>query len=281
MQRENLPSNLSSTNSLPDKPANIKAVFFDIDGTLVSFKTHGIPGSAVTAIRKLQQKGIKVIVATGRSIHATQAIQHLQFDGFITFNGSYCADKDKNILFRKTIDPNNIQGLLNYTANHSLNFILMYENRIAVNEITPVINEMHSKLNLPVPPLLDRQQADSSNVLQANIFISPEEEAAFMKTVMPDCLAARWTPLFADVNPAGISKKIGVEIFCNYFGIDVTETMSFGDGGNDIAMLQYTGIGVAMGNAGEKVKAVADYVTTDPDQDGILKALEYFGVLSA
>lgn len=280
MQDENRTSRTPVSNNLMDKQTDIKAVFFDVDGTLISFKTHEIPHSAISAIRKLQQKGIKVIVATGRSMDAVKPIRHLHFDGFVTFNGSYCADKDGNILFRKTIDPKSIHRLLDYSENHPLNFVLMYEDRILANEISPLIDKIQANLNLPVPPLLDPKQVDASSVLQANIFIRPEEEPEFMQTIMPDCTAARWTPLFADVNPGGISKKVGVEVFCRHFGIDAAETMSFGDGGNDMAMLQYTGIGVAMGNAGPEVKAVADYVTTDSEQDGISKALEHFGILS-
>ena len=65
----------------------------------------------------------------------------------------------------------------------------------------------------------------------------------------------------------------------DYFGMDVSETMSFGDGGNDIPMLQYAHIGVAMGNATDNVKEIADYVTTSVDEDGIANALKHFGVI--
>lgn len=272
-------NSISPTSLISTIQNQIKAVFFDIDGTLVSFKTHSIPDSTTAAIKRLKEKGIKVIVATGRSINALNHITHLDFDGFITFNGSCCVDKDGKRLFLKTINPESIRGLLEYTATHPLNFVLMYENSIAVKEVTPEIVSMQAKLNLPVPPLVDRTTTDISNVLQANIFLGPEEEPEFMRTIMPDCVATRWTPLFADVNPGSISKKVGVDIFCRHFGIDISATMSFGDGGNDIEMLQHTAIGVAMGSAGANVRAVADYVTTDPEEDGILKALEHFGVL--
>jgi hydroxymethylpyrimidine pyrophosphatase-like HAD family hydrolase len=97
---------------------------------------------------------------------------------------------------------------------------------------------------------------------------------------MPNSVATRWTPLFADVNAIGLSKLTGVEIFCKVFGIEIANTMSFGDGGNDIAMIKGTGIGVAMGNANAEVKEIADYVTDDVDNDGIWKALEHFDVLT-
>ena len=70
-----------------------------------------------------------------------------------------------------------------------------------------------------------------------------------------------------------------VDKIIEYFGISLNETMAFGDGGNDISMLQHAGLGVAMGNAKEEVKQKADYVTTSVDEDGIANALKHFGII--
>lgn len=257
----------------------IKAVFFDIDGTLVSFKTHEVPASTQEAIRLLQQKGIKVIVSTGRSINSIDHIKYLNFDGFITFNGGYCASREEDVLFRQAIDPKDIQSLVDYSKANPVSFSLMFERSVSINDVTPEIAGMYAHLNLPVPPLLDIQKLDTAAVLQTNIFIGPEDEPAFMEKVMPNSVASRWTRLFADINPKGQSKQLGVNIFCKHFGIDISETMAFGDGGNDITMLKHVAIGVAMGNANPEVIAIADYVTTDVDSDGIWNALKHFDIL--
>lgn len=258
--------------------SSIKAAFFDIDGTLVSFKTKSIPQSTVRAIEYLRNKGIKVIVSTGRSITTINHIKHLSFDGFICFNGGYCATHDGEILYRQTIHPEDIQRLLHYSSQHSLSYALMYEHGACISAAAPDILELHEHINLPLPPLVDMDNLDVTNVLQGNVFLSPEAEDTFMQQVMPNCVASRWTALFADVNPKGLSKQTGVEFFCGHFGIDIAETISFGDGGNDITMLKSTGIGVAMGNANPEVKEIADYVTDDVDNDGVWKALEYFNI---
>lgn len=257
----------------------IKAVFFDIDGTLISFKTNKIPESTQNSIKKIREKGIKVIVATGRSINTLAHISHIEFDGFITFNGGYCATTDGEILSKQIINPNDIQNLVNYAENFPLSFSLMYEDKVEINDATPEVVGMYAHVNLPVPPIHDKENIDIHHVLQANIFLGPEAEKEFMQTVMPNSTASRWTPLFADVNPGGVSKQIGVETFCQHFGIDVSETMAFGDGGNDITMLKLTKIGIAMGNANDNVKEMADYITEDVDNDGIEKALIHFGLL--
>lgn len=260
-------------------PTKIKAVFFDVDGTLISFKTNKIPESTIEAIKKLREKGIKVIVATGRSINSLDHIKHITFDGFITFNGGYCVTADGKLMFKQAIDSADIQKLVNYSQDFPLSFSLMYEDKVEINDATPEVVGIYSHVNLPVPPVLDRENVDIKNVLQANIFLGPDKEKSFMENVMPNSTSSRWTPLFADVNPGGISKQNGVENFCNHFGIDVSETMSFGDGGNDITMLKFTKIGVAMGNANDNLKEIADFVTEEVDNHGIELALNHFGIL--
>jgi Cof subfamily protein (haloacid dehalogenase superfamily) len=258
---------------------SIKAIFFDIDGTLLSFKTHQVAASTEKAIAQLQAKGIKVILSTGRSINSIDHIKYLNFDGFITFNGGYCVAQEGDVLHKQCIDARDIQAILNYCKDNALSFSFMSEKNISIHDVTPEIAGMYAHLNLPVPPVVDFDNVDVESVLQTNIFLGPEQESAFMTAVMPNSVASRWTPLFADVNPKGQSKKVGIDIFCKHFGIDLSETMAFGDGGNDIEMLRHVQIGVAMGNANPEVKAIADYITDDVDSDGIWNALKHFGVL--
>ena len=155
----------------------------------------------------------------------------------------------------------------------------MSEKEITIHDVTPEIAGMYAHLNLPVPKLVNMENVDTSSILQTNIFLGPTEEKAFMETVMPNSLASRWTPLFADVNPKGLSKKVGIDIFCKHFGIGIENTMAFGDGGNDISMLKHVNIGVAMGNANPEVKEIANYTTDEVDENGIWNALKYFEVI--
>ncbi|WP_312822816.1 Cof-type HAD-IIB family hydrolase [Epilithonimonas sp.] len=257
----------------------IKAVFFDIDGTLFSLKNKTIPESTKKAINSLRQQGIKVIVATGRSINDLSHVKDIQFDGFMTFNGGYCMTVDGHLMFKQALHHEDIQSLITYSASSGVSFSLMYEDKVQISHASPKVKELYNHVNIPVPPLYEEANSDIHNVLQVNVFIEPEDEISFMQNIMPNSLSSRWTPLFADVNPAGISKKRGVELFCEHFKINVSETMAFGDGGNDISMLKYVKIGIAMGNANDNVKESADYVTFDVDQDGIQSALKHFGLL--
>ena len=96
---------------------------------------------------------------------------------------------------------------------------------------------------------------------------------------MPKCRAVRWNKLFVDVIPSDGGKGVGIKKMIDYLGISQEETMAFGDGGNDIEMLEFVKIGVAMGNAGDNVKKSADYVTENVDDEGIYKALKKFEII--
>lgn len=261
------------------KNPKIKAVFFDIDGTIFSLKTKSIPESTRIAIKTLREKGIKVIVATGRSVNDLNHIKHIEFDGFLTFNGGYCMTVDGQVMFRHVINSDDIKNLIDYSERSDVSFSLMYEDSVRISHESPQVLELYSHVDIPVPPLYHKENLDIENVLQVNVFIDPENEDSFMREIMPNSLSSRWTPLFADVNRGGVSKQRGVEYFCDYFNIDVAETMAFGDGGNDISMLKFVNIGVAMGNAGDNVKKVADFITYDVDDHGIETALIHFGLL--
>ena len=222
----------------------IKAVFFDIDGTLVSFKTHRVPESTVKAIAALRDRGVRVFVASGRHLLSINNLGDLQFDGYITLNGGYCMVGER-VVYKHSIPPEDISSVVRYMEE---------------------------------PPCVSLREAAKGEIFQLVAFFTREQEGAIM-SVMPCSEATRWNPLFTDVIPRGSSKQVGVDKIIEYFGIPLEETMAFGDGGNDIPMLRHVGIGVAMGNAENDVKQVADYVTASVDEDGIEKALRHFGVI--
>ena len=106
-----------------------------------------------------------------------------------------------------------------------------------------------------------------------------EQEAKDFLKDLPDCKISQWNPCAYDVIPKQGGKTAGIESVLKHYGIKQEEIMAFGDAENDIEMLQYAKIGVAMGNADDEVKEAADYVTDTVDSDGIYKALKYYEVL--
>ena len=113
---------------------------------------------------------------------------------------------------------------------------------------------------------------------QMSPYISRDQEAELL-SLLPNTRGVRWHPDFVDLIPADGGKDRGIQRFLDHYGWSKEQTISFGDGGNDVDMLRFTGIGVAMGNATEEPKDVADYVTDDVDHDGIWNALKHFDII--
>ena len=130
----------------------------------------------------------------------------------------------------------------------------------------------YHKFDVPVDDVI------SQGILQITPFLTEEEESSVLPN-LPGCTSARWYPAFCDITSAAADKANGIRAIAQYMGLDISETMAFGDGGNDMSMLSAAGVGVAMGNTLDKVKAEADYVTTSVDDDGIRNALLHFGVI--
>src|SRR5699024_6608962 len=92
----------------------VKAIFFDIDGTLLSFKTNRVPESTVRAFQRLKADGIKLFIATGRPLKDIKNLDPLSFDGFVTMNGAYCVDANHKVLYKGVIPRSDINALFQY-----------------------------------------------------------------------------------------------------------------------------------------------------------------------
>lgn len=259
----------------------IKAIFFDVDGTLLSFNTHTVPQSAIDAIHAVQQKGIKVIIATGRILNLAKSIEGIAFDGYITLNGAHCSTTDGKVIGATPIPRKELEALLDYEENvQHFAFTFMLENDIYINtQDNDRVRLLSEMVEVPIPPVADMHSLLDEEVFQLNLYIDEAVGQEVMREALTGCELSRWHPLFADANLKGINKRVGIEAFLQHYGIDQSETMAFGDGGNDIEMLKFVGTGVAMGNAGNEVKAIADYVTDSVDDNGIANALRHFGVI--
>lgn len=259
----------------------IKAAFFDIDGTLVSFKTHGIPQSTIDAIAKAKANGVKIYISTGRPvaiINNIGAIEHL-IDGYITFNGAYCFVGDEDIAV-KSIPKKDVLTMIEDASKRNYSVIVCGKKDIAIHNYREIFTKIFVE-DLGVTNIDIRKPIDSlleSQILQLTPFFSSESEARIMPD-MPHCVSARWHPDFTDITVKGADKGNALRTMAAHLGYEIGECIAFGDGGNDVSILQSAGIGVAMGNASEEVKAKADYITTSVDEDGIRNALQHFGVI--
>ena len=256
----------------------IKAVFFDVDGTLVSHKSKSVPESAKEALDKLREKGIKVLLCTGRNVPELKNLptQELTFDGYVILNGQIGLDENQNMIFSNPFKKEDVERLTEIFDKKEYPFMLVNTEGHYINFINEQVEIALGNISTPAPRIY---QYEGENIYQATVFLSPEEDEIFAKKLTKGCKLVRWGAHGSDIIVAEGGKANGMKFFGERFGILPEEMMAFGDAQNDIDMIQYAGIGVAMGNGEECVKQVADYVTTSVDDDGVENALKEYGIL--
>ena len=210
----------------------IKAIFFDVDGTLLSHRTGRISPHTRACIRALRAGGTLVFLSTGRHILELRSLPvgEMAFDGYITLNGQLCLDSSQRQLSGTPLPPQAVQALADLFCADGPPLALVEEERIYINRVTDAVRQAQAEISTPVPEV------------------------------------------------AG-GKAAGMRRFLTRFGLSRLECMAFGDAENDLDMLAYAGIGVAMGNASEAVKHAADYVTASVDEKGIEQALRHFRLI--
>ena len=259
----------------------VKAIFFDIDGTLVSFDTHKIPDSTVKALYKLRKQGIKIFIATGRFIGDINNLGDIEFDGYITLNGAHCISSKRQDIFFNSIPKADIEALMRRIKEPDT-FPCSFVTKEGTfgNYIDDKVEALSKLVHLPVPQIIPLDNISEKEIFQVELYVNRQKEQELMRTVFTHCESNRWSDFFADINAKGSNKGLGIEKMIDYYGIKREETMAFGDGGNDIPMLEYANYGIAMGNASENVKKSAGYITDTVDNDGVWNALVHYGILT-
>lgn len=256
----------------------IKAIFFDIDGTLVSFKSHTVPESARRAIARLREQGVKVFIATGRLMKHVGIVNDIEVDGYITVNGGYCITSAGEVIFESAFPRATVERVIDLSEQYGFDLNVMTHEDMYVSSMGERVKKIASMINI-MPTVADvRAIAATQPVVQMCPYISRELEQEIMP-LLPDCVGSRWIETFMDLNVRGVDKSLGIQQVMNYYGLTMAEAMAFGDGGNDLPMVRDAAVGVAMGNACDELKAVADYITSSVDEDGVSRALEHFGLI--
>ena len=255
-----------------------KAIFFDVDGTLVSFRTHRVSPAVTDALRRLREAGIKLFLATGRHPAMLGNVRSFfPFDGYMTLSGQLCTVGDR-VVHSAPMEPRAVEELVSAALDGAFSCLFLEEKDIYLNLVNDLTRRFMGDLNLDMPPVRDPREALNQKLYQAVTFLTRDNEHLLLSRA-PHVKTTRWHPEFLDVIPATGGKDRGMDAILEYLGIPLEQSMAFGDGENDLAMLRHAGIGVAMGTASEPVRRGADYVTGTVDEDGIVTALEHFGLL--
>ena len=258
--------------------SDIRAAFFDIDGTLTSFVTHVVPQSTVDALHALQENGVKVFICSGRAPSYMGVVLDtipVRFDGIVGLNGQYCT-------YQHPIDQADVEIITSWLEEHTDVIANYAESDYGYfNRTNAALERTWNSLGKTAPkidicdPL---QRIGDHRTFQISPYVDEATEAE-IAGMCGNVRGVRWHPAFTDLIPADGGKAAGMRVVLDHFGWTKDNAIAFGDGGNDVDMLRYAGIGVAMGNATDEPKSVADYVTDNVDDAGIANALKHFGIL--
>ena len=248
----------------------IKAAFFDIDGTLLSFTTHRVSEGTIRAFDTLHRHGVRTFISSGRPMVLIPPMP-VDFEGHITMNGGLVFTPEK-ILSSNPIPAEDLNAWIDFAKHNNICTMVFTADAMMLAQPNEVGLKLRDQLEFTMPPVVDIDEMRRQEAFQI-IALMPSELDKQVASTLPHCRLPRWHPAFTDIVANGNSKARGMETLCRHFGIQQEETLAFGDGGNDIEMLQWAGIGVAMGNAEQSVKDNADLVTADVDHEGIEQAV--------
>ncbi|MBO4864806.1 MAG: Cof-type HAD-IIB family hydrolase [Eubacterium sp.] len=250
-----------------------KIVFFDVDGTLLTVGSSVVPESTVRAIEELQRNDIGVVLCTGRHPLELKQLDLLKypFDGFVLLNGQLVLDSGMDVISARTIEGLDKEELISLFERHEAPMILVEKDRLFMNYHDKYVVQVQNDIASPVYEIDEHHGAP---VFMSTIFVGRGEEKNFTNLV-----CSRWHDHAMDIFLPDGGKVYGIKKFMERERLGTESIIAFGDGDNDIEMLKFAGLGVAMGNAPDNVKAEADYVTDRVECDGIWKALKHFEII--
>lgn len=254
----------------------IRIVFFDVDGTLMTNKQ--IPDSARRAISLLKQNSIIPVLATGRPEYEMKSVREtLGIDWAVTCNGAHIGQNGRTVT-GTPFSKQQIQDwvhLAHTTPGHTL---LLYggEHIYSTKKIAdcPHFTQADREIGFLEPQLV--QKADElPEIYQCILFAPQDEEAPYTAHLQDQLYLHRWRTWALDLNPLGVNKATGVQKLLDHLNIPTSQAAAFGDGNNDLEMIQHVGLGIAMGNSSPELLAVASHVTRHVNEDGILHAVQH------
>ncbi|CVH77168.1 Putative phosphatase YwpJ [Clostridiales bacterium CHKCI006] len=277
-----------------------KIILIDVDGTLLDYENK-LPESAKMAIRQARQNGHKVYICTGRSkAEVYDYIWDIGLDGMIGGNGSYVEDNGE-VIMHQLITAEQCKHVVDWLHDRHLEFYLESNSGLYASENFEVVADPVIKVycqrkgkentdQLTVrdvfPEMIYGGELYRDDVNKISFVLSSYQDHLDSITEFPDLKPGTWggkgeIALFGDLGVKDITKAHAIDVLLKHLGAKKEDTFAFGDAKVDIPMLEYCGVGVAMGSGGDEIKAMADYVTDDVDKDGLYNGFVHFGLIEA
>lgn len=256
----------------------IKIAFFDFDQTLYSHFSNSIPASAIKAINALHENGIKIFLCSGRSLCEMDYFDTsmIHIDGMIANNGQVCYDNNKKIIFDYPIEGKLKKEIINKFNKNTVPILINTGDALFVNFINDRVVKTQSDINSPVPPV---KAYENENFYMCSAFYDDCKDWNDLLSLKDLANITYWHDGAVDIVPNTSSKADAIKRLINELGIKQEEIIGFGDGDNDIKMLEFCGLSVAVGNASDECKNAAIYITEHIEEDGVYKACKHFNLI--
>jgi len=271
--------------------SDIRLIALDMDGTLLN-SDHQLSPTTIDYLLAVQDAGYKIVVATGRArlMTAVDVIQQLKLSTLgIFLQGTVIHHANGDIFHEETLPSTIATAILTRLAQENRTALAYQVTDIftgqqnnytdyvislgeappqAIGDLTPQAHRIHK--------LVIWDTAETIRKLRDTLEQDYPSEAFTLVEALPAHLIKEGKPISLEILPNHASKGYALEKVAAHYGVTLEQVLAVGDGENDIPMLKAAGIGVAMGNAAPATQAIADYITTDNDQDGVVKALQHF-----
>lgn len=270
----------------------VKIILLDLAGTLLNHDKQISPANRA-ALERAAAEGVYIVPSTGRFYDGMPAVvRELPFVRYMVIvNGAQVYDAaEKAVLHRAEIPPEAAQRVFDRLDTLPVIYDCFLDGwgymdernyeRIDQFISDPRVNRMVKKLRRPVKDFRDFIRRENRPLQKIQMFFTDmdrrREELERLARDFPDMAVTSSISNNIEINEKHANKGEALGFLCRLLGVEIKDTMAFGDGSNDMSMIRAAGIGVAMANADEALKAAADYITDTNDADGVAKAIAVF-----
>ena len=256
----------------------------DMDDTLLT-DDHRISDKNKAALRKAQDAGIHVVLASGRPTPAMTTyaaeLNLAHYDSYIlAYNGAVIMRmRDESILFEQSLTKEEIHRLYDFSVAHKVHIITYINGKIVSETDSPYIDIEKKITGMPFEKVADFKAAVNGSAIKCILLEEPEYlkgVEAILKKEMPDKSVATSKPYFLEVTHHGIDKAESLKRLAAKLNIRQEEIIAVGNAGNDLSMVEYAGLGVWVDNVNPELRDKADAIVASNNNDGVAEVVERF-----
>ncbi len=262
-----------------------KLIALDMDGTLLD-SNHRVSSRTYRALRLAEEKGVSVVLATGRLYKSAKYyVEKLGLKNpIISSNGALVHDIDGSVLYENLLSYNGLKDSLRIIEDHGIYYHLyttdsVYSKTIKMDMLRKFYSDFQGRLLIKAEKFKSYDEILGLKFNKIITISDKNEELVALKKDLDRLEEIEVTSSLAnnlEIMNRNVSKKTAIEYLAKRLGIEPMEIVTIGDNANDLSMIEYAGLGIAMGNAISKLRSAADYVTDTNNNDGVAKAIEKF-----